>query len=183
VRRDGSLFGCNTDYAGVLRALESKMTLRGSRVLVFGAGGSARAAAFALARSGAQVAICARRDSAAKELARAVRSEAVSRRALSSQNFDAILNTTPVGMHPHENVSPLDASELRCSLVMDLIYRPLETKLLKIARKKGIATVSGLDMFLAQGFAQWEIWTNTRPPESAMRKAVLTALRAEQKAR
>jgi len=183
VRRDGSLFGCNTDYVGVLRALESKMTLRGNRALVFGAGGSARAAAFALARSGAHVAICARRDSAAKELARAVGGEAVPRRALRSQNFGAILNATPAGMHPNENESPLDASELRCNLVMDLIYRPLETRLLKLARKKGIAIVSGLDMFLAQGYAQWEIWTRTRAPESAMRKAVLAALRAEQKVR
>ena len=77
--------------------------------------------------------------------------------------------------------SPLTAQELRCNLVMDLIYRPFETKLLKLARKKGIATVSGFDMFLAQGFAQWEIWTKTRPPESAMRRAVLAALRDEQK--
>src|SRR5882762_4974304 len=183
VRRDGSLYGCNTDYVGVLRALESKMALRGSRIVVFGAGGSARAAAFALARSGAEVFVCARRDVAAKELARAVGGEAIPRRALLSQNFDAILNTTPVGMHPNENASPLTAQELRCNLVMDLIYRPLETKLLKLARKKGIATVSGFDMFLAQGFAQWEIWTKTRPPEFAMRPAVLVALRDEQKVR
>ena len=181
VRRDGSLYGCNTDYVGVLRALESKMALRGSRILVFGAGGSARAAAFALARSGAEVFVCARRDAAAKDLARAVGGEAIPRRALRSQNFDAILNSTPVGMHPNENASPLTAQELRCNLVMDLIYRPFETKLLKLARKKGIATVSGFDMFLAQGFAQWEIWTKTRPPESAMRRAVLAALRDEQK--
>jgi shikimate dehydrogenase len=183
VRRDGSLYGCNTDYVGLLRALERRMKLGGSRVLVFGAGGSARAAAFALARSGAEVFVCARRDAAAKELARAVGGEAIPRRALRSQNFAAILNTTPVGMHPNRNASPLAAQELRCNLVMDLIYRPHETKLLKLARKKGIATVSGFDMFLAQGFAQWEIWTKTRAPEAAMRGAVLAALRGEQKAR
>ncbi len=179
VRRDGSLYGCNTDYVGVLRALERRMKLDGSRVLVFGAGGSARAAAFALARSGAEVFVCARRDAAAKELARAVGGEAIPRRALRSQNFAAILNTTPVGMHPHENDSPLILQELRCDLVMDVIYRPLETKLLKLARREGIATVSGLDMFLAQGFAQWEIWTKTRAPEAAMRRGVLAALRVK----
>src|SRR2546430_326015 len=181
VRRDGSLYGCNTDYVGVLRALERRVKLGGSRVLVFGAGGSARAAAFALARSGAAVFVCARRDAAAKQPPRAVGGEAIPRRALRSQDFDAILNTTPVGMHPNENASPLTAQELRCNLVMDLIYRPFETKLLKLARKKGIATVSGFDMFLAQGFAQWEIWTKTRPPEFAMRQAVWAALRDEQK--
>jgi 3-dehydroquinate dehydratase / shikimate dehydrogenase len=176
VRRNGSLYGLNTDYVGVLRALERRMKLPGSRVLVFGAGGSARAAAFALARAGSQVFVCARRGSAAKELARAAGGEAIPRRALRSENFDAILNTTPVGMHPHENKSPLSLQELRCNLVMDLIYRPLQTKLLKQAEKKGIATVSGLDMFLAQGFAQWEIWTETKPPEALMRRAVLRKL-------
>ncbi|HET9803860.1 MAG TPA: shikimate dehydrogenase [Candidatus Acidoferrum sp.] len=183
VWRDGSLYGCNTDYVGVLRAMERKLELAGSRVVVYGAGGSARAAAFALARGGAQVFVCARRDEAAAELARAAGGEAIPRSGLRTQNFDAILNTTPVGMHPHESVSPLEAQELRCNLVMDLIYRPLETKLLKIARKKGIATVSGLEMFLAQGFAQWEIWTKSGAPEAAMRRAVLSKLRAGEKSR
>lgn len=179
VRRDGSYFGCNTDYVGVLRALEKKLCLADSYVLIFGAGGSARAAAFALARAGASVAICARRETAAKELARAVGGHFVPRRALTSESFDAILNATPVGMHPHEGVSPLSPKELHCRVVMDLIYRPQRTELLKIAAKKGIATVSGLDMFLAQGFAQWEIWTEKRAPEAAMRRAVVAALRRD----
>ena len=72
VRRDGSLFGCNTDYVGILRALERKLSLSGSRILIFGAGGVARAAAFAFAKSGAQVEVCARREKAARDLARAV---------------------------------------------------------------------------------------------------------------
>jgi 3-dehydroquinate dehydratase/shikimate dehydrogenase len=180
VRKNGSLYGCNTDYVGVLRSLERKLNLRGNRILVFGAGGSARAAAFALSRAGAHVFICGRRESAAKELSRASGGEAIPRRALRSENFDAILNATPVGMHPHEKLSPLTAAELRCDLVMDLIYRPRETQLLKLARKKGIKIVSGLEMFLAQGFAQWEIWTKTRPPESAMRKAVIAKLNSRE---
>ncbi len=71
VRRDGSLFGCNTDYVGILRALEKKLGLARSRVLIFGAGGAARAAAFALAKAGALVGICARREKPARELAKA----------------------------------------------------------------------------------------------------------------
>jgi 3-dehydroquinate dehydratase / shikimate dehydrogenase len=181
VRSDGELFGCNTDYVGVLRALEKKLRIRGSRVLIFGAGGSARAAAFALARGGAVVGICTRREKAAKELARAAGGEVVPRRALRTEFFDAILNSTPVGMHPQERVSPLAPGELHCRIVMDLIYRPERTQLLKIAARKGIATVSGVDMFLAQGIAQWEIWTEKRAPERFMRRAVLNALRAEEK--
>ena len=181
VRRDGSLYGCNTDYVGVLRALGKKLRIKGSRVLIFGAGGSARAVAFALARGGAVVGICARREKAAKELARAVGGEAVPRRALRTGFFDAILNSTPIGMHPRDGFSPLASNELHCRLVMDLIYRPERTQLLKIAAKRGIAAVSGVEMFLAQGIAQWEIWTEKRAPEALMRRAVRTALRAEGK--
>jgi 3-dehydroquinate dehydratase / shikimate dehydrogenase len=183
VRRDGSFFGCNTDYIGILRALEKKLRLAGSRVLIFGAGGVARAASFALARAGAHVAICARREKVARELAWAVAGEVVSRRALQNESFDAILNATPLGMHPHDRVSPLSPQELNCRIVMDLINRPEKTQLLKLAARKGIATVSGVEMFIPQGVAQWELWTGQRAPESAMRKAVLSALRSEEKYR
>jgi 3-dehydroquinate dehydratase / shikimate dehydrogenase len=180
VRADGSLYGCNTDYVGVLHALKRKLRIAGSRVLVFGAGGSARAAAFALVQAGATVFICARREKAARQLARAVGGEVVPRRALRTESFDALLNSTPVGMHPHDAVSPLASSELHCRIVMDLIYRPERTQLLKLAAQKGIATVSGVEMFLAQGIAQWELWTGKPAPLAAMRRAVLGRLRAEQ---
>jgi 3-dehydroquinate dehydratase / shikimate dehydrogenase len=180
VHRDGSLYGCNTDYVGVLRALERKLRLAKSRVLVLGAGGSARAAAFALTRAGAAVAICARRDSASRGLARAAGAEVVPRRALKTERFDAILNATPVGMYPNLAISPLQPGELHCRIVMDLIYRPERTQLLKLAAQKRIATVSGVEVFLAQGIAQWELWMKRRAPEKAMRRAVLAALRAEE---
>jgi len=183
VRQDGSLYGCNTDYVGVLRALQKKFRIAGSRVLIFGAGGAARAAAFALARAGAAVAICARREKTARELARAVEGEVVPRRALRTESFDAILNATPLGMYPHEAISPLEARELHCRVVMDLIYRPERTKLLQMAASKGIATVSGVEMFVAQGTAQWELWMGRRAPDAAMRRAVVAALRAEAKQR
>ncbi len=183
VRRDASLYGCNTDYVGVLRVLQKNLRINGSRVLIFGAGGSARATAFALARAGALVGVCARRETAARELARAIGGEVVPRRALRTEFFDAIINTTPVGMYPRAAVSPLSPRELHCRLVMDLIYRPQRTHLLRLAAQKGIATVSGVEMFLAQGIAQWEIWTEQRAPEAAMRAAVLGARRSEEKSR
>src|SRR2546427_10235517 len=183
VRRNGSLYGCNTDYLGVLRALEKKLRIKGSRVLIYGAGGAARAAAFALVRSGASVAICARREKAARELARAFGGEAVPRSALRTESFDAILNAAPVGMLPHEGVSALAAKPMYCRLVMDLINRPQRTQLLKLAAQKGIATVPGVEMLLAQGFAQWGVWMNRHAPEAPMRRAVLAALRAEEHSR
>ena len=183
VGRNGALYGSNTDYLGVLWALEKKMKLRGSRVVIFGAGGSARAVAFALEHAGAHVFICARRPAEARKLAKAVGGEAIPRSALRSQKFDALLNATPIGMHPQEKASPLAAGELNCLLVMDLIYRPMRTKLLNLAASRGIACVSGVEMFLAQGFAQWEHWMGRKAPESRMRNAVLRALKNEENTR
>jgi 3-dehydroquinate dehydratase/shikimate dehydrogenase len=180
VRRDGKLSGSNTDYVGALRALEGKMPVKGSRVVIIGAGGVARAVAFALAKAGAEVLVWARRENAARQLARAVHGGVLQRAALRKQRFDVLVNATPLGMHPHPESSPLVAAELNCSLVMDLIYRPLQTKLLRMAAARGIRTVSGVEMFLAQGIAQWELWMGRSAPESAMRSAVLRALKAEE---
>jgi shikimate dehydrogenase len=183
VRRNGSLYGSNTDYVGVLRALEKKMKLRGSHVVIYGAGGSARAAAFAVAQAGARVLVCARRPEAARKLAKAVGGEPILRTDLRALEFDALLNATPIGMYPQEKVSPLTASELNCSLIMDLIYRPIRTKLLRLAASRKIACVSGAEMFLAQGFAQWEHWMGNKAPKSIMRNAVLRSLKNEENTR
>jgi shikimate dehydrogenase len=83
-------------------------------------------------------------------------------------------------MYPHEDTSPLSPRELNCEFVMDVIYRPLRTQLLRIAAKKGIKVISGVEMFLAQGFAQWELWTGKSSPQPAIRRAVMAKLRAEE---
>jgi 3-dehydroquinate dehydratase/shikimate dehydrogenase len=181
VRGGGKLYGYNTDYVGVLRSLERRMPLPGSRVLIVGAGGAARAVAFALAQAGAAVCVCARRPDRAKSLARAVGGEAIPRSRVGREFFDAIVNATPVGMHPNIGRSPLEARELNCRLVFDTIYRPRITRLLRLAARRGIETVSGVEMFVAQGTAQWEIWTGERAPVAAMRRAVVRALASEGK--
>jgi 3-dehydroquinate dehydratase/shikimate dehydrogenase len=182
VGKSGKLRGSNTDYLGVLGALKGKLRLQGARALILGAGGSARAAAFALTHAGAEVLICARRQGPARELARACKGQVIAQRQLSSTRFDLIVNTTPLGMYPNPNVSPLSARELNAEFVMDLIYRPMETGLLRIAKKKGISLISGVEMFLAQGFAQWELFMGGKAPEAAMRRALLAKLRAEESA-
>jgi 3-dehydroquinate dehydratase/shikimate dehydrogenase len=182
VGKNGKLRGSNTDYLGVLRAFDGKLRLRDSRVLIFGAGGSARAAAFALVDAGAEVLICARRESAAREMATTCGAQAIAQKHLAAACFEAIVNTTPVGMYPHADSSPLLPRELNCGILIDLIYRPLRTKLLRTAAEKGIRTVSGVEMLLAQGFAQWELWTGKPAPEAVMRRAVMTKLRLEESA-
>ena len=180
VRGGGRLYGYNTDYVGVLRSLEQRMRLSGSRVLLYGAGGAARAAAFALAQAGAIVCICARRPERARALARAAGGQVVARSGLTHEFFDAIVNCTPIGMHPRGGC-PLASAELNCRIVMDMVYRPRETELLQLAQRQGIEIISGVEMFLAQGFAQYELWTGERAPESAMRGVVVSALDREEK--
>lgn len=182
VVRAGKLYGYNTDFAGVLRAIERRLPLASSSVLLVGGGGAARAAAFALARAGSAVTVWARRPQRARALARAVGGETIDRRDIAGRSFDAIVNCTPVGMHPGGG-SPLESRELNCRLVMDLIYRPLKTELLRRAERRGIETISGVDMFVAQGLAQWELWMGERAPERIMRQAVLAALQNEGKSR
>lgn len=172
----GKLFGYNTDCLGILHALKKYMTIRDSRILIFGAGGVARAAAFALAKGGASVSICARRPEQARELARAVHGKRVARADLRKMSFDTIINATPVGMHPRENESPLAPNEINCDLAFDTIYRPRKTRFLHLAEQRGIKTVCGLEMFLAQGVAQWELWTRQLAPLAAMRRAVTQAI-------
>lgn len=182
VRGNGKLYGRNTDYVGVLRALERRVRLAGSRVLILGAGGAARAVAFALAQGGAIVCVCARRPDQARKLARAMGGQAIERRHVRSEFFDAIVNTTPVGMSTgggRAGESPLAERELNTRLVFDAVYRPMKTKLLQLAELRGIETVSGVEMFVAQGTAQWEIWTGLRAPEALMKRAVLSALRRQ----
>ena len=179
VRGGGKLYGYNTDYVGVLRSLERRIPLSASRILILGAGGAARAVAFALAQAGASVCVCARRPLKSQQLARAVGGHAIERPCLRREFFDAIVNTTPVGMHPHVRQSPLEARELNCRLLFDAIYRPRVTRLMQLAARRGIETVSGLEMFVAQGTAQWEIWTGARASEAVMRRAVINALASE----
>jgi 3-dehydroquinate dehydratase/shikimate dehydrogenase len=133
------------------------------------------------------VCICARRPERARALAQAAGGQTIARADLAHEYFDAIVNCTPIGMHSAargstlRGGSPLTSAELNCRIVMDMVYRPRETELLRLARRKGIEVVSGMEMFLAQGFAQYEIWTGERAPERAMRRAVESALDREEK--
>ena len=176
VRGGRRLYGYNTDYVGILRALQGAIRLHASRVLLVGAGGAARAVAFALATAGAFICVTARRPAAARALARAVSGEALPRAALRRQRFDAIVNCTPVGQSPEADESPLRAEELNCRVVVDLVYHPRHTKLLRLARRRGCRTVAGWQMLVEQGAAQYEIWTGLRAPVAAMRRAVLARL-------
>ena len=174
---DGKLYGFNTDVAGVVRPLERRMRLKGARILVLGAGGAARAAVFGLVEQGAEVVIVNRTHEKAVALARKAKAHVLKQAALAKTRFDAIVNTTPCGMTGIKQLLPIQENELNASLVFDLVYTPIETPLLKLAKSRGLAVVSGLEMFAQQGARQFEIWTGKPAPESEMLRVVELELR------
>jgi 3-dehydroquinate dehydratase/shikimate dehydrogenase len=174
---DGKLYGFNTDVAGVVRPLERRIRLKDARILVLGAGGAARAAVFGLVEQGSDVYIVNRTHEKAVALARKAKAHVLRQSALGKTRFDAIINTTPCGMTGIKQQLPIKESELNASLVFDMVYAPLETPLLKLAKARGLAVISGLEMFAQQGARQFEIWTGKPAPESEMLHAVELELR------
>jgi 3-dehydroquinate dehydratase / shikimate dehydrogenase len=169
---DLKLYGYNTDVAGVVRPLERRMQLKGARVAVVGAGGAARAAVFGLVDQGAEVFVVNRTHENAVALAKAAKAKALKQGQFAKQSFDVIINSTPCGMKESKQTLPIAENELNAGLVFDMVYNPLETPLLKLAKSRGIATISGLEMFVQQGARQFEIWTGKTPPEAVMMRVV-----------
>jgi 3-dehydroquinate dehydratase / shikimate dehydrogenase len=174
---DGKIYGFNTDVAGITRPLERRLKLKGARVAVLGAGGAARAAVFGLVEAGAEVLVVNRTHEHAVTLARQAKAKSLKHELLSKQRFDVIINATPCGMAGTKQAMPIAENELNASLVFDMVYNPLETPLLKLAKSRGLHVITGLEMFVQQGARQFEIWTGKPAPESEMLRAVEHELR------
>jgi shikimate dehydrogenase len=174
----GRLIGFNTDWFGALEALEEKVDLMRRRVLLLGAGGAARAIAFALKESGSEVIICNRSADKGLRLAQDLECTYRSWSSIKELEFDLLVNATSVGMYPHDKVSPVPSEVLsRGMTVMDIVYSPLKTKLLREAEEKGCQTIDGLEMLARQGAAQFEIWTGIKPAVGKIKKDLRRALR------
>jgi len=180
--QDGKLYGFNTDVAGITGPLEKRLSLRGAKVLVLGAGGAARAAVFGLRDKGAEVFILNRTSETAQKLARQSGSKTIKKDAVAKTAFDVIINATPIGMAGIKAPQLLEAKDLNTKLVFDLVYNPLETPLLRMARQKGIPIVTGIEMFVQQGARQFEIFTGKPAPEEEMLRVVIHALRQQAEA-
>lgn len=177
--QDGKLYGFNTDVSAVVRPLERRLSLKGAKILVLGAGGAARAAVFGLVDKGADVAVWNRTPETAKKLARQAKAKTIRREQLAKTNFDVIVNATPIGMRGVKPAYLLEPKEINARLVFDLVYNPIETSFIRMAREKGLPVVTGVEMFVQQGARQFEIWTGKPAPESEMLRVVLHALRQE----
>lgn len=174
---DGKLYGFNTDVAGVVRPLQKRRRLKGARVAVLGAGGAARAAVFGLVEQGAEVFVVNRTHESAIALAKQAKAKALKHEAFAKQRFDVLMNCTPCGMAGNKQALPIGEEELNASLVFDMVYNPLETPLLQLAKSRNIPTIGGLEMFVEQGARQFEIWTGKPAPETEIMRVIEHALR------
>jgi shikimate dehydrogenase len=190
INESGVLTGHNTDAAGFLKVLqENGIEPRDKKVVLLGAGGAARAIAFALAEKGTGLAILNRKQEMAwaVELASSVSSfsgRKVKALELNEQNLkaalvpaDVVVNATSVGMSPNDGQSPVSRELLRQELVVfDIVYNPVKTRLLSEAEQAGAITVNGLDMLVWQGVLAFELWTGVKAPVKVMRDEVVRAL-------
>jgi shikimate dehydrogenase len=168
-RDDGTIAADNTDAPGLVAAVP--IPLDGIRALVLGAGGSARAAVWALRDAGAaDVMIWNRTPARAEQLARELGGRAVAR----PEPADLLVHCSSVGLHGEDQfeILPIDADALRgYSAVLDLVYHPSGTTLVREARARGLKAVDGLDVLVHQGARSLEVWTNLPAPVGVMRDA------------
>lgn len=177
-RADGRIHGLNTDWLGATRALGQVMELRGRRVLLLGAGGSARAIGFGLQEAGAEVLLASRTPERGRRLAADLKCDWYDLREIGAIRAEALVNATSVGMAPASEQSPAPDLDLASfPVVMDIVYSPLQTRLLREAAQAGCRVVNGLEMLLLQGAAQFEIWTGLPAPLTAMRSELLARIK------
>lgn len=174
----GLLKGYNTDCQGAVAALMEKSEVREKRVLIVGAGGAARAIGFGLAGKRAHVTFCNRTEEKAKHLAGELGTAFCKMEEIGDGAWEIIINTTSVGMTPDTKHMPIPETLLRPGqCVMDIVYNPLETLLLKKAAQAGCVTVDGASMFIHQGAFQFELWTGRKAPIQVMQETVYKALK------
>jgi 3-dehydroquinate dehydratase/shikimate dehydrogenase len=165
----------NTDVSGFLAPLRDRINLQGARAAVLGTGGAARAVAVALGSSGSAVTVYGRSRTKADAVAALIKGVGATF-PVSPGSWDLLVNTTPVGMYPRIDETPFGECAFDGSVVYDLVYNPLETRLLREAGRAGCQTIGGLEMLVAQAEDQSEWWTGRRPPAGLMRDAALKAL-------
>ncbi len=178
--KGGKWVGYNTDCCGALEALEEKVDVRGKKVILLGAGGAARAIGFGLKEKGCRVAIFNRSPKRAELLAEELGCKHHPLSSFKEMDGDILINATSVGMHPMDAESPVPKGILKEGMVvMDIVYRPVRTKLLREAEAQGCLTIDGLEMLARQGAGQLDIWTGRRQQVGRIKEDLRRVLEAE----
>jgi shikimate dehydrogenase len=174
INRDGVLTGYNSDWTGAVKSLSEKSEIRGKSAVILGAGGAARAIGFGMLAEGAKVTIVNRSADKGERLAEDLGAKFCPLSDMKHLECQILINTTPIGMMPNIESTPVQKAYLQKEmLVMDIVYNPLKTRLLKDAEQIGCTVVDGLSMFVYQGAFQFELWTGKSAPVEVMRGAVL----------
>nr|HID57794.1 shikimate dehydrogenase [Desulfobacterales bacterium] len=169
--------GFNTDWLGVVRSIQEFLPIKDRKFVVLGAGGAARAVLFGLKKEGGNPIIVNRTPAKGEMLSREFECPFFPLNQIDDLQGDCLINTTPVGMFPDIDKSPVPGKVLsRFGFVLDIIYNPLKTKLLKEAEKRGAVAINGVKMFVYQGAEQFKAWTGKEPPVKEMENAVLKQL-------
>lgn len=181
--RDGKTKGYNTDGEGFIRFLEeqTEITVKEKQVFLLGSGGAARAIAMTLAFQGTdKIYIHNRTTAKARDLVDEINTkirhcaevvDSVESQKDRVGTCDILINSTSLGMHPHDDVLPIDESMLSANLIVaDIVYNPLMTKLLRTSRDKGCTIVHGLGMLIYQGAAAFKLFTGVEPLVEEMSK-------------
>ncbi|MBT0663030.1 shikimate dehydrogenase [Geobacter pelophilus] len=190
INENGKLVGLGTDGPGALKSLvDAGVKLAGKNILMLGAGGAARAIAFTLAQKAhpGKIVLLDVNETLLNGLVSDLKTGTETMIASGALNAtvlqqampeaDVIINCTPIGMHPHEGVSLVPVELYRAGqVVFDVVYTPLETKLLADARSRGLVTVSGVEMFINQAVMQFERFTGAEAPVEVMRRVVMEKL-------
>jgi shikimate dehydrogenase len=171
VLRDGKLAGTNTDWIGAVRALERAAPLEGKRAVVLGAGGTARAVVYGLLDRGARVTVLNRHAERAHALAADLgAADSGGLDDLGSVPYDVLVNTTSVGLQ--QDVSPVPATAIvPGAVVMDAVYEPEQTRLLRDAEERGARALAGKWMLVYQAAEQIQEWTGRAAPVDVMAEA------------
>jgi len=182
--RGGKWEAINSDVAGIIQPLRAQYQLGETgrlpaefSAVVLGSGGAARAAIVGLQSLGCRkLTISGRNPQKTEKLAKEFKCGKALWQELSALRADLLIQATSVGMWPNSSESPLTPVQICADTVFDLIYNPQETRLLQMARAKGCATISGIEMYLAQAARQFEYWTGEKPPIAKMRRTALDEL-------
>jgi len=184
----GVLLGRNTDALGAKQAIaDAGFKIEGKKALILGAGGAARAISFALSEKIDEIFISNRTEERATKLAKELQDKTnvkaigkdMSEKTLRTLAYsvDILINTTPIGMYPKIDISPISKDLLNENLfIFDIIYNPLQTRLLKDAKEIGSKTLNGLDMFINQGALAFEWWTGKKPNVKLMKEKIIEQL-------
>jgi shikimate dehydrogenase len=183
INKEGKLEGYNTDHAAALEPLKP-FGIKGKKVCIIGAGGAARAIAFGISKEKGQLLIINRDPNKGEKLAEKYQADFIplndsagDKNRLKSIQADILINTTPLGMSPNINETPLEtpfpAKYLKPgTIVMDIVYTPVKTRLLTEAESQGCTIIDGLSMFLHQGAAQFRLWTEIKPDIELLRNVL-----------